>query len=433
MFQAQSETALFIKNGKNISFTEFASNVSHVAENIKNSHPECVLYANDTYLFAVGFFGSLLAGKTIILPQNVQDKTLDELIINRCLMTDMDIGKESYKLKYENIGQRTSVVNINENAEIIFYTSGSTGRPKAIKKRFANLLEEVKELEKIWGIRTANSLFAASVSHQHIYGLLFRLLWPLYKGCKIDTGLTFNAESLSDIASNSDNITFISSPAFLKRMAEEDVNVSVKNIFSSGGALPDNVGTIIKNKLGAVPMEILGSTETGGIAFKGEAGGTWEKFPMVDIKVNENSEMLVKSPYIYENGYIKTGDVISLEGDKFILEGRSDRIIKIEEKRISLDEIEAKLNELPLIKTSHMLLLEKQRQVIGAVIVLTSEGEEQKTKIGSKEFNMFLRKHLLEYFEAVTIPRKWRYVSEIKLNAQGKVDGIHMKSFFIND
>ena len=62
------------------------------------------------------------------------------------------------------------------------FTSGSTGRPEAVPKRLVQFEEELQELERTWGAQLEGSTALATVSHQHIYGLLFRLLWPLCVG-----------------------------------------------------------------------------------------------------------------------------------------------------------------------------------------------------------------------------------------------------------
>ena len=61
----------------------------------------------------------------------------------------------------------------------IGFTSGSTGVAKAITKTLRCLDAEIQTLEMLWGKTLENAAVFTTVSHQHIYGLLFRLLWPL--------------------------------------------------------------------------------------------------------------------------------------------------------------------------------------------------------------------------------------------------------------
>jgi acyl-coenzyme A synthetase/AMP-(fatty) acid ligase len=67
---------------------------------------------------------------------------------------------------------------------LILFTSGSTGNPEPVAKTFAQLESELTALETQWGEQLAGATITSSVSHHHIYGLLFRLLWPLCTGRK---------------------------------------------------------------------------------------------------------------------------------------------------------------------------------------------------------------------------------------------------------
>src|SRR5262249_57841827 len=65
---------------------------------------------------------------------------------------------------------------------LVLFTSGSTGAPQAIPKKLFQLFREVATLEAQFGQLLGGSEIIATVSHQHIYGLLFNVLWPLTAG-----------------------------------------------------------------------------------------------------------------------------------------------------------------------------------------------------------------------------------------------------------
>jgi acyl-coenzyme A synthetase/AMP-(fatty) acid ligase len=60
------------------------------------------------------------------------------------------------------------------------------------------------------------------------------------------------------------------------------------------------------------------------------------------------------------------------------------------------------------------------RQAIGLVIVLTQSGRMQLAEQGRQRLARALRKALRERFEAVVMPRRFRYVETIPVNPQGK-------------
>ena len=58
---------------------------------------------------------------------------------------------------------------------LVLYTSGRTGVAQAITKKLGQLAREVATLERQFGQIAATAEILSTVSHQHIYGLLFRM------------------------------------------------------------------------------------------------------------------------------------------------------------------------------------------------------------------------------------------------------------------
>lgn len=440
-----NNAATFLYKNHAITWQVFCCHVAKLAAELaKLPHKELLLYCEDTFLFTVGFFAILQANKAILMPQNIQQHTINEFADNGlALLTDLELNYNAHVIQikyYEDECSYNNLMDINTASPIVFSTSGSTGKPKKIYKTLLQLSEEVNELEELWGKDIANnSLFVSTVSHQHIYGLLFRLLWPLCRGDIIHSSLTFNPEALISLATKNHNLVLISSPAFLKRVAVDEIPFRcerfafpIKKIFSSGGALNVNTAKKTRQIFHVSPLEILGSTETGGIAYRMQDNSSdWQTFPRVQIKTDDTEQLFVKSPYIYEGDYIATGDTIELlDSNHFILKERVGRIVKIEEKRVSLSEIEARLNSSEWVKNSRALIFDMYRQVIGAVVILTDEGNRKLEEVGKRGLNIILQKYLLQYFEPVVIPRKWRFAQEININSQGKILDAELKELF---
>ena len=111
-----------------------------------------------------------------------------------------------------------------------------------------------------------------------------------------------------------------------------------------------------------------------------------------------------------------------------MLHGRSDRIVKIEEKRLSLVELEQRLMSEPWIDDAHALVITKHRDVVAAVVVLSQQGLEQLAIQGRNRLIRQLRKTLEPWFESVVLPRKWLFVNTMPLTSQGKIDQQLLKS-----
>ncbi len=81
----------------------------------------------------------------------------------------------------------------------------------------------------------------------------------------------------------------------------------------------------------------------------------------------------MRSPFSGHDGWQRMGDRVAFRGDgSFELLGRADRVAKIEDKRVSLTEIERRLAEHAYVKDAVAVALEDgARQYIGAVVELT--------------------------------------------------------------
>ena len=61
----------------------------------------------------------------------------------------------------------------------MLYTSGSTGAPKEVVRQVHNVEAELAVLESLWGADVGTARVYSTVSHRHVYGMLFSVLWPL--------------------------------------------------------------------------------------------------------------------------------------------------------------------------------------------------------------------------------------------------------------
>ena len=409
---------------------QFSEQVSALSAHLKKtSTRRWALCCEDSYQFAVAFFALAYAEKEIVLPGNQQPEMLKLLtphfdaFISDILQLE-DSSKMLCQLPFDGISAGAIAESLDlHQIKITLFTSGSSGSPKAIYKTLALLDAEIQHLELQFGELFHNTKIVSSVSHQHIYGLLFRVLWPLV------ANRPFQSEDLvypEQLALNAlDNQILISSPALLKRLTDASDNNGYRAIFSSGGPLSYEAVNDCFDKLKQLPIEVFGSTETGGIGFRQQRTEQqpWLFFSGLEVALNKDNCLKIKSPWIDFKRFYQTSDQCDLLGkQQFILKGRIDRVVKIEEKRISLSEVELRMNELPWVKESAVLLLSQQQlnARLGAVITLTEAGGTQLNELGKGPFWILLRQHLRRWIEPVAVPRYFRVVREIPVNKQGK-------------
>lgn len=411
--------------GRYYSYREFRAAVGFSRERfVDQSASAYALYTEEAYPFAVLLFALLYAGKEVWLPGNNRPGTGDALLQRGCrLIGDWPIS-EQYQATVE--ASPDSELEwpplIADQPRLVIFTSGSTGEAKPVSKSLSQLQAEIDTLERVWGMRLEGREALATVSHQHIYGLLFRVLWPLSAGRCFHSQMAISPEILLQRAKSG---YWIASPAHLKRLDQNspwDGMASLAAIFSSGGPLPEAAARQIFEYSRQAVFEVYGSTETGGIAWRQQPDPAWTLFDGIGLTPDDDG-MILHSPYLANDEGLRLDDCISLVADgRFVLNGRRDRIVKIEEKRLSLTELELRLTELPWIMEAVTLVIEKGRHVVAAVVVLSEKGCEQLELQGRKALIRGLREALHRWFEAVVLPRKWLFLSQMPLTAQGKLE-----------
>ncbi|MHC6527982.1 class I adenylate-forming enzyme family protein [Vibrio proteolyticus] len=393
-----------------------------------HSAQRIALCCDDSYRFAVGFLACAYAGKTLVLPGNSQPAALEELSAQFDLMLhDASLSIPAQTDAFEiAIQQNQAAPNwprlALEELQLVLFTSGSSGTPKAIHKSLKQLDVEITILQSLWGATLHGTRIESTVSHQHIYGLLFRLLWPLCAGRAF---AAFNLEFPEQvIARANEQTTLVSSPALLKRLSEEHHTQPLRQLFSSGGPLSNAAAEHARRLFGHYPQEVYGSTETGGIAHRQQftASQPWRLFPGVQAKLNSERCLRLRSPHIDPHHWYQTADECYFHDTvTFELRGRTDRIIKIEEKRVSLTEVEQRVEQLDGVSEAVVIpMQEGERLTLVSVIVLSEAGQHDLNTLGKGKFWLALRAQLRRWLEPIAVPRRFRIVDSIPLNSQGK-------------
>ena len=423
------------------------------------------LFFEDTFDFATALFGAWHAGKTVVIPGDMQDDTVARLRG----VADGFLGDLPGALARPAPVRDPSFAPLDREAtRLIVYTSGTSGEPLAIPKRLAQLDAEVHALEARFGalcdiglapVNLAPETVAAgdavagfdrdpdvepplvwaTVTHQHIYGLLFRVLWPLAAGRPFAAErLVFNEEIAQRIAGPA---VLVASPAHLRRLPEaldwSAARAGLRGVFSSGGPLPPEAAESALALLGVAPVEVYGSSETGGVAWRQRArhGDTWQPLPRIEFRIADG-ELCVRSPHLPDDAWYRTADRAVPAGDGmdgFELQGRVDRIVKIEEKRVSLTAMEQCLAASDDVVEARVLMLADERPVVDAagavlahatrpavVVALSESGRAKLRDAGKPALVAELRARLLAAVDRVALPRRWRLVDALPANAQGK-------------
>ena len=357
------------------------------ARNIKRTQ----IYLQDSDEFIVAFFACLASDlRPLVLSSDNPQEGL-------FLIDDLT----------EILGE-PSEFKIVDEAKFYLKTSGSSGEPKMIEKSVKQMKLEASALANKFNF---GGEFLASVSHQHMFGLTFKIFLPLVLGAKIYPKFLNYPEFVFDKDLN--GRTLITSPTILKTLLDNprrELLSALKNIVCAGGKLENE----LRDKILTLTefINIYGSTETGVVASDVKDGLVL--FSEVSASICEDGCLNVCSPWCES---FKTSDLAEISGRNLTLLGRFDRTLKINEKRISLDEVEIKIKSHELIEDCVCGEAEGLER-ISAAVKLSRYGAKAFRDIGKIGIVKILRDYLRSDFSNNV--RHFKIVSNIERDAQGK-------------
>ncbi|HVZ99878.1 MAG TPA: AMP-binding protein [Caulobacterales bacterium] len=413
LLAAPADRRIFLHRGAWVTAGDIRALAARAAAIMNEADERVFLHTSRASYFVAGLLAAAARGKHIVMPAHAQSVYLDEIGCRAGLLFDdaRIAGATDARIDL-SVARRDPLM--------VFFTSGSTATPKPVEKNLSRLEIETHALDALWGRQATHVI--ATVSHQHIYGLLYRVAWPILSGRTADDEAALYWE---DLEHRTGGATLISSPAHLTRLPpREDFFAERPALaFSSGQLLPADAAAHCARAFGARVIEVLGSTETGGIAWRQQesAQTPWTPFPAIRLVENDENEVIVVSPYLQTDAPLATGDTLERLADgRFRLKPRGDRVAKIEGKRVSLTRVENGLRALPEIAAATALALPKRRDALGAIVTLTPYGRAALVANGAFRLTRQLRRAASAQLEPAERPKHWRFVEAIPTDSQGK-------------
>lgn len=401
-----------------------------LAAGLRARNVQCLaLHLEDAAELAIALLAAWRAGVAVLLLPDLQDQTRQRWAqqVDLWLTASADLDD------LPAAPLAPAALDL-EQCRLSLCTSGSSGEPKLIEKSLRQLANEVLALEQLWGADLGQACIIGSVAAQHIYGLLFRVLWPLAAGRAIQPRRFFHEDLVSALAREPS--VLVATPAHLKRLPGQldwaALSGRLRAVFSSGGPLPSDAALQARALLGVAPTEVFGSSETGGIAWRQWSAEQpqWHPLPGVAWRI-EDGCLAVSSPHLADDAWWQTQDRVEADaGRSFRLLGRADRIVKIEERRVSLDALEQQLRAHPQVQEARVLVLPGAREQLAAVVVPQAADATQWSDAQRRLLAGQLGAHLAQSHDAVTRPRRWRFVNELPYNAQGKTTAAALAALF---
>jgi acyl-coenzyme A synthetase/AMP-(fatty) acid ligase len=298
------------------------------------------------------------------------------------------------------------------------YTSGSTGEMTACPKTEEQIIGEAKTLVEAFFPHDVGRV-AATVPPGHIYGLLYSVLVPLLGEGSFLRETPLLPEAVAAAVESYSVPTLVTVPAHLRTLVTADRSkfASLERVFSSTAPLTESTVEAFHQHAGVGVTEIIGSSETGGIAYRERPGEeAFHPLPGVVVSSDDDGRLLVDSAFIDPNvprPYV-SADIVTMNDDgSFNHRGRTDGIIKVGGRRVSLPAMQQWLLSLDGVEDAALTAVKVNNgrgQTILAAVV--SDGSWEADTLQSA---------MAERFERACLPRKFAFVDRLPREDNGKL------------
>ncbi len=408
-----------------------------------------IIFAPNSPYWGIAFWGSLLNG-SVFVPVNVQSNLdLIKKIINQTG------AKIIFKSKYFNLGNIEDVLTIeidfledyieeldaakfiqenilSTDCVEILYTSGTTGDPKGVILTHENIVSNVLAIADIMPLNFGKERLLSVLPLTHIFEQTIGFFLAQYNCAQIV--YTHSYSLIVDLLREYKITKLLAVPEFLKILMikiEESFPRKIFNIIkaisyklnnnliskilffpvhrrfgfnldiiASGGAFLDPNLEKDWNSLGFTILQGYGLTETSPVIScntlkNRRLGSVGKVIKNMEIKINQDGEILVKGPGVFsgyynnlgktqavftQDGFFKTGDIGYLdERDFLFIKGRKKYvIIGPSAQNIFPEDVEIEINKIDGVKDSCVLGLETESGVVRIHAVLLLEDNIKK-------------------------------------------------------
>lgn len=395
--------------------------------------PDVALACRELVNFVPGLLGAWMAGATVQLLPNTQPDTLRRAYATSAVfLHDVEQAQDHSPadlflppvISSESARQSVALGGASEGAKdecaraaVVFATSGTTGAPGRSRKSTRQLWDETNGLAEL--VQGARHLLS-TVPAFHLYGLLFGILAPLRHGVAVVRRQAFLPADVASVIAALDVDLLISTPPHLAAM-RHSIMPKARRVISSGAPLPMELHLALSSAHQWTITDVLGSTETGGMATRTSPLAPWQ--PMPGVRVSVDGELVwLTSPWC-DGGRCALADRIELlPGGRFLHLGRTDAVVKIGGKRVDLAVLEDLLKRQPGVQDAAVYHHQRSHAEGRLYYALAGVGIDVKQ----------IRAAVSREFDPVVAPRQIVVCERLPRDAVGKLPRAALGALFVN-
>ena len=416
--------------------------------------------------FVASFYGTLLAGKTVV-PINflLGDREVGHVIQNSEIDTVITIPQLGARLantplKVIDLTQlpKTPPAMLEpkipekspDDLAVLMYTSGTAGLPKGVMLTYNNLHSDVQACIEAANLQQKHK-FLGVIPLFHAFGMTAMMLAPIELGSPVVYMARFNpAATIEALRKHQASIIFGVPSMFgamlhVKNATPDDFK-SIYAIISGGEPLSSVIREGFPKRFGIPVYEGYGLTETSPVVslnspVGSKPGSIGKPLPGVKVRIiDENGNdlpagqegeiwlggpMVMKGYYkmpdetaalLTADGFLKTGDLGKLDEDGFLyITGRKKDLIIVAGEKVAPREVEEILLRSPAI--AEAAVVGRKDPTRGEVVVAFVVPAPEKT-VKPDELRAFCRDQGLPLFK---IPRDIVVTDQLPRSPTGKV------------
>lgn len=316
--------------------------------------PYLINLCNDRLAFALAFAAGLLRGAINLFPPNRLAPTITEIAADYpdaiCVTDDPVAGLDLplFQVSTEPgtpnpILPSMPMISPGQQSFVAF-TSGSTGAPCPHAKYWGDLVNCAHAAARRFGFGPRLGI-VATVPPQHMYGLELSILVPFVTGARVARAQPFFPVDIrAALELMPAPRVLVTTPAHLRGCLDADMSwCEIELVISATAPLSIELAHRVEAAWSTEVREIYGSTETGSIASRATCRDPlWHWYDGVRAE-GDGDAVSVQGDFIH--GRVPLADVLERTApDGFHLLGRAADMVKVGGKRVSLTELNLKLN-----------------------------------------------------------------------------------------
>jgi long-chain acyl-CoA synthetase len=309
------------------------------------------------------------------------------------------------------------------------YTSGTDGLARIVAFTEDQLAADADNIVGTMKL-SADCPNLGVISMAHSYGFSNLVLPLLLHGIPLILVAAPLPEMIRRAAQLERRATLAAVPAMWRAWQQAGaIPANIAVAISAGAPLPLPLEQTVFQETGIKIHNFLGASECGGIAYdqtstpRTDPAFVGQRLNNVQLSLNPDGCLIVRGKSVGETywpnrkevlgeGQFETSDLAELKADQVFLRGRLGDQINVAGRKVSPEIIENALLAHPQVR---------QCLVFGRPSADASRTEEIVAVVAAEAPESVLKQFLLNTLPAWQIPREWRFVPELPVNARGKI------------